>query len=115
MTYQHLSQLSKEVRTRWTSGRLGRYPRTLGFGRFGADILIGNFGNAGYFAGWINAFDGHRESHELRNKKGQPISIDGLWSLVFGTFRNSDGDTMYFTAGPKNQTNGLFGKITPAP
>jgi hypothetical protein len=35
--------------------------------------------------------------------------------LVFGTFRNSDGDTMYFTAGPKNQTNGLFGKITPAP
>jgi uncharacterized protein (TIGR03118 family) len=87
----------------------------LGFGRFGGDILIGNFGNAGYFAGWINAFDSHGESHELRNKKGQPISIDGLWSLVFGTFRNSDGDTMYFTAGPKNQTNGLFGKITPAP
>jgi uncharacterized protein (TIGR03118 family) len=87
----------------------------LGFGRFGGDILIGNFGNAGYFAGWINAFDSHGESHEMRNKKGQPISIDGLWSLVFGTFRNSDGDTMYFTAGPKNQTNGLFGKITPAP
>jgi hypothetical protein len=33
---------------------------------------------------------------------------------VFGTFLHSDGDTLYFTAGPNNQTNGLFGEITPA-
>jgi uncharacterized protein (TIGR03118 family) len=87
----------------------------LGFGRFSGDILIGNFGNAGQFAGWINAFDSRGNlEHELRNQKGQPISIDGLWSLVFGTFLRSDSDTLYFTAGPNNQTNGLFGKIVPA-
>ncbi len=88
---------------------------TLGFGRASGDILIGNFGNAGQFAGWINAFDSRgRFERELRNQQGRPISIDGLWALVFGTFLASDGDTLYFTAGPNNQTNGLFGKITPA-
>jgi uncharacterized protein (TIGR03118 family) len=88
---------------------------TLGFGRFSGDILIGNFGNAGQFAGWINAFDNRGGFEgELRNQKGRPISIDGLWSLAFGTFLHSDGDALYFTAGPNNQTNGLFGKITPA-
>jgi uncharacterized protein (TIGR03118 family) len=88
---------------------------TLGFGRFSGDILIGNFGSAGQFAGWINAFDSRGEFEgELRNQQGKPISIDGLWSLVFGTFLHSDADTLYFTAGPNNQTNGLFGKITPA-
>jgi uncharacterized protein (TIGR03118 family) len=88
---------------------------TLGFGRVSGDILIGNFGNAGQFAGWINAFDNRGGfERELRNQQGRPISIDGLWALVFGTFLHSDGDTLYFTAGPNNQTNGLFGKITPA-
>jgi uncharacterized protein (TIGR03118 family) len=88
---------------------------TQGFGRFSGDILIGNFGNAGQFAGWINTFDGRGGFEgELRNQQGRPISIDGLWALVFGTFLHSDGDTLYFTAGPNNQTNGLFGKITPA-
>jgi uncharacterized protein (TIGR03118 family) len=95
---------------------------TQGFGRFSGDILIGNFGNAGQFAGRINAFgsskgeEGERGAFkgELRNQQGRPISIDGLWSLVFGTFAASDGDTLYFTAGPNNQKAGLFGKLTPA-
>jgi hypothetical protein len=34
---------------------------------------------------------------------------------VFGTFLNSDADTLYFTAGPNQQTNGLFGKIVAQP
>jgi uncharacterized protein (TIGR03118 family) len=85
---------------------------TDGFGRFSGDILIGNFGNQGNFAGWINVFDQDGENlGALRDAKGKPISIDGLWSLVFGTFLNSDADTLYFTAGPKQQQNGLFGKI----
>jgi uncharacterized protein (TIGR03118 family) len=88
----------------------------LGFGQFGGDILIGNFGNAGRYAGQINAFDSHGKFRdELRDQQRRPIAIDGLWALVFGTFRNSDADTLYFTAGPNNQTNGLFGKITPVP
>jgi uncharacterized protein (TIGR03118 family) len=85
---------------------------TQGFGQFSGDILIGNFGNAGQFAGWIDAFDRDGETvGALRDAAGKPISIDGLWSLVFGTFLNSDADTLYVTAGPNAQQNGLFGKI----
>ena len=89
---------------------------TDGFGRFSGDILIGNFGDEGNFAGWINVFDQDGETlGALRDAKGKPISIDGLWSLVFGTFLNSDADTLYFTAGPNQQQNGLFGKIVAQP
>ncbi len=89
---------------------------TDGFGQFSGDILIGNFGDQGKFAGWINVFDQDGENlGALRDGKGKPISIDGLWSLVFGTFLNSDADTLYFTAGPNQQQNGLFGKIVAQP
>jgi uncharacterized protein (TIGR03118 family) len=87
---------------------------TQNFGEFSGDILIGNFGSQGEAAGWINAFSGEDDNTflgPLRNAQGKPISINGLWSIVFGTFLNSDADTLYFTAGPNNQTNGLFGKI----
>jgi uncharacterized protein (TIGR03118 family) len=86
---------------------------TEGFGKFAGDVLIGNFGNNGHFGGWINAYDNHGHFlGELRSPQGKPISIDGLWSLYFGTFAVSDGDTLYFTAGPNNQLDGIFGKIT---
>ncbi len=79
------------------------------FGRFSGDILVGNFGN-----GWINVFasDGHFLG-TLRDANGKPISIDGLWSLTLGGGRNSSPDTVYFTAGPNGETDGLFGTITP--
>lgn len=88
------------------------------FGAFSGAILIGNFGSTGKFAGWINAFGGGNDNDflgELRDANHKPISIDGLWSLVFGTFLNSDADTLYFTAGPNRQQNGLFGKIVAQP
>jgi uncharacterized protein (TIGR03118 family) len=91
---------------------------TQNFGEFSGRVLIGNFGNQGEFAGWINVFSGGSDNDfvgSLRDAKGKPLSIDGLWSIVFGTFRNSDADTLYFTAGPKQQTNGLFGKIVAQP
>jgi hypothetical protein len=75
--------------------------------------LIGNFGSEGDFAGWINAFSSG--TGPLRDEKGKPLAIDGLWSIVFGTFLNSDADTLYFTAGPNQQQNGLFGRITAGP
>jgi len=86
---------------------------TEGFGSAAGAILIGNFGNNGHFGGWINTFgsDG-TPLGELRSPQGQSISIDGLWSLYFGGFAGSDGDTLYFTAGPNNQMDGLIGKIT---
>jgi uncharacterized protein (TIGR03118 family) len=90
---------------------------TQNFGEFSGDILIGNFGQ-GKFGGWINAFDGGNDNRflgPLQGADGQPISIDGLWSIVFGTFKNSVADTLYFTAGPNQQQNGLFGKIVAQP
>jgi uncharacterized protein (TIGR03118 family) len=90
---------------------------TANFGQFSDDILVGNFGT-GLFGGWINVFTGGNDNDfagPLRDAKGKPISIDGLWALLFGTFRNSVADTLYFTAGPNAQQNGLFGKLVAQP
>jgi uncharacterized protein (TIGR03118 family) len=80
------------------------------FGRFSGAILVGNFGN-----GEINAFDsdGHFVD-TIKDGKGKPVVIDGLWTLTLGGGRNSSSDTLYFTAGPNGETDGVFGTITPA-
>jgi uncharacterized protein (TIGR03118 family) len=79
------------------------------FGRFSGDILVGNFGN-----GKVNAFDSTGDFlNTLRDGGDKPLVIDGLWTLVLGGGRNSNSDTLYFTAGPNDETNGLFGTITP--
>jgi uncharacterized protein (TIGR03118 family) len=96
---------------------------TQNFGRFSGSILVGNFGAQGNFAGWINAFSASAFSAgndkdflgPLKGADRQPVAIDGLWSIVFGTFLNSDADTLYFTAGPDQQRDGLFGKIVAEP
>jgi uncharacterized protein (TIGR03118 family) len=79
------------------------------FGRFSGDILVGNFGN------WrIHAFHSDGDFVDtLRDIKGKPLKIDGLWTVTLGGGRNSSSDTVYFTAGPNGETNGLFGTITP--
>jgi uncharacterized protein (TIGR03118 family) len=80
------------------------------FGRFSGDILVGNFGN-----GKINAFDSTGDFRDtLRDGGDKHLVIDGLWTLILGGGRNSNSDTLYFTAGPNGETNGLFGTITPA-
>ena len=91
----------------------GLAPAPEGFGRFGGDLLVGNFGD-----GEINAYaeqpNGHFEHRgELRGADGKPISIDGLWALQFGTGGLSGPtDTLFFTAGPNEEQDGLFGSIT---
>ena len=79
------------------------------FGGFSGKILIGDFGD-----GKINVYDndGTFVDH-LRDTDGKPISIDGLWTLTLGGGAKSSSDTLYFTAGPNGQTDGLFGTITP--
>ena len=51
----------------------------------------------------------------LSVNNGGTVSIPGLWSLVFG---NGDADkpltTLFYTAGFADQTDGVFGTITPA-
>jgi len=83
------------------------------FGRFGGDLLVGNFGD-----GQINAYElqpngmfEHRG--ELREANGKVLAIDGLWSLQFGKGAAANGptDTLFFTAGPNGEADGLFGTI----
>lgn len=81
------------------------------FGRFSGEILVGNFGD-----GKINVFDSRgRFIDELDGPYGRPLVIDGLWTITLGGGAKSSSDTLYFTAGPNDETNGLFGTITPAP
>jgi uncharacterized protein (TIGR03118 family) len=79
------------------------------FGQFSGDILIGNFGD-----GRTNAFDpAGNFLGQLQDTHGAPIEIDGLWSLTFGGALKSDPNTLYFTAGPNDETDGLFGSLAP--
>jgi uncharacterized protein (TIGR03118 family) len=83
---------------------------TKGFGKFAGAVLIGNFGN-----GQINAFD-YRSGNflgALQRPDGNPIVIEGLWSLGFGNFLEADTDELYFTAGINDEADGLFGEIAP--
>jgi hypothetical protein len=50
---------------------------------------------------------------ELEDAHDKPIVIDGLWTLTLGGGSKSSPDTLYFTAGPNGETDGLFGTITP--
>ena len=80
------------------------------FGRFAGDIVVGNFGD-----GRINVFDSDGNFlGQLRDTNGKRIAIDGLWTLTLGGGAKSSSDTLYFTAGPNGETDGLFGTITPA-
>jgi uncharacterized protein (TIGR03118 family) len=85
------------------------------FGSFSGDLLVGNFGD-----GEINAYEelpnGHFEHRGvLRGADNTPLSIDGLWALEFGhgaLTNNGPLNTLFFTAGPNEEADGLFGTIT---
>ncbi len=75
-------------------------------------LLVGNFGD-----GRINAFDATSGSPlgQLGDPDGEPIQIDGLWSLAVGNGGNGGtANTVYFTAGPFGESHGLFGSLTTA-
>jgi uncharacterized protein (TIGR03118 family) len=85
-----------------------------GFGSFAGDLLVGNFGD-----GQINTF---REvspgqfvhEGELRGSDNQSLTIDGLWALqVSQGGNNGTAGQLFFTAGPDDETHGLFGTIAP--
>jgi uncharacterized protein (TIGR03118 family) len=79
------------------------------FGVFGNDLLVANFGD-----GTIAAFD--RSTGEfagyLRDPDTKIICIDGIWGLTFGNGVSlGDANALYFTAGPNNEEDGLFGRL----
>jgi len=81
-----------------------------GFGRFGKDLLVGNFGD-----GHINAYEIDTGSFrgQPKDQRGNPITINGLWALGFGNGGSAGPtDTLFFTAGINDEADGLFGSIT---
>jgi uncharacterized protein (TIGR03118 family) len=82
-----------------------------GFGALAGSLLIGNFGD-----GHINAYNPTTGEFidKMRHPHGKEIAIDGLWSLRVGN--GADGglaNTVYFTAGPNREQDGLLGSLTP--
>ncbi|TQF16039.1 TIGR03118 family protein [Myxococcus llanfairpwllgwyngyllgogerychwyrndrobwllllantysiliogogogochensis] len=79
------------------------------FGRFAGRLLVGNFGD-----GTINAFDSATGTFDaqLLGADGKPVMIDGLWALGFGNgLQNQPSNTLFFTAGPADETHGLYGRL----
>jgi uncharacterized protein (TIGR03118 family) len=80
-----------------------------GFGEFANDLLVANFGD-----GTISAFDlktGEFAGY-LRGNDSKIVSIDGIWGLSFGNGVSlGDANSLYFTAGPNNENDGLFGRL----
>jgi uncharacterized protein (TIGR03118 family) len=86
-----------------------------GFGRFGGDVLVANFGSGkinGYRRdgdGW--AYDGHL-----------PVTLNGVWGIAFGTGGMSGPrTTLFYAAGPhewlgatESNVGGELGAISPA-
>jgi uncharacterized protein (TIGR03118 family) len=74
-----------------------------GFGSLAGALLVGNFGD-----GKINAYNATTGDYlgPLKGSDGKPIVIDGLWALDAGP-----GSKVSFTAGPDDETHGLFGTI----
>jgi uncharacterized protein (TIGR03118 family) len=80
-----------------------------GFGKFGNNLLVGNFGD-----GTINAFDpiSGKELGSLNDQHGKTLHIEGLWGLAFGNGQNTgDATTLFFTAGIGGEKHGLVGSL----
>ncbi|TMH79870.1 MAG: TIGR03118 family protein [Betaproteobacteria bacterium] len=80
-----------------------------GFGSASGDLLIGNFGD-----GMINRFDAAsgQSLGSVSLASGKQLVIPGLWALAFGNgAANQPTNALFYTAGPNNQTDGVFGRI----
>jgi uncharacterized protein (TIGR03118 family) len=85
-----------------------------GFGPFAGDLLVGNFGDGRINAYAPQASGTYDRIDALRSADNTPIAIDGLWAIAFGkgaVANNGPVDTLFFTAGPDEESHGLFGTI----
>ena len=82
------------------------------FGAFPHRLLIGQFGDGTIQV--YNLLSGKHEGALLNSDNDNPIVIDGLWAISFAgdSAHNGLATDMYFTAGPNDESDGLFGKIT---
>jgi uncharacterized protein (TIGR03118 family) len=83
------------------------------FGRFSNALLIGNQGD-----GHITALDPNSANllGQLTDASGSPIVISNLWAIIFGNGAlGGSTNTLYFTAGPNDNKDGLFGSVQFSP
>jgi uncharacterized protein (TIGR03118 family) len=81
------------------------------FGAFSHNVLVGQFGS-----GQIAAFDGANGAFlgMARDTSDATLTIDGLWALSFGNDAGAGpATTLYFSAGPGDESHGLFGTLKP--
>ncbi|WP_144141980.1 TIGR03118 family protein [Paraburkholderia sp. BCC1884] len=79
------------------------------FGRFSGDVLIGNFGD-----GTINAFDSvsGQPLGAINLPAGNTFVQRGLWGIAFGNgLSNQPVNTLFFAAGPNQETDGVYGRV----
>jgi uncharacterized protein (TIGR03118 family) len=81
------------------------------FGPLSNALLISNNTNTGTINGFnlkTGKFVG-----TVKNSAGKPIKINQLWGIEFGGGSANNGKTnqLFFTAGPGNNVDGLFGVI----
>jgi uncharacterized protein (TIGR03118 family) len=79
------------------------------FGAFSHRLLIGNFGSGNIHA--FNAISGRHEG-QLMDANGEPLFIDSVWALGFGSGTTGLLNELFFTSGPHDENNGLFGKLS---
>ena len=84
--------------------------------RASIDLLVGNFGD-----GRINVYGLSFQHGQLTAERegalgdtaGNPLVIEGLWGLAFGSGgAGFDASKLYFTAGPNDEDDGLFGSLS---
>lgn len=98
------------------------------FGEFSNNVLVGNFGS-----GQIAAYDGFTGKFIglMKDTNGNVLSINSLWALTFGNSASGCPSTppagsglpkcggggpynsLFFTAGINDESDGLFGTLTP--
>lgn len=79
------------------------------FGAFSKKLLVGNFRD-----GYIHVFDPTNGQllGQVIDKDGQPLQIDMLWALTFGTDNGAGKhNQLFFTAGSSSEQDGLFGRL----
>ncbi len=83
------------------------------FGSLAGSLLVGNFGD-----GRISAYNLANDSFmgQIDGANGQPLSIDGLWALGVGNGGSGGSSAdLYFTAGPSDESHGVFGVVQTIP
>jgi uncharacterized protein (TIGR03118 family) len=86
-----------------------------GFGRFGGDLLVANFGS-----GRINAYERRGRDWSFRGRL--PVRVPGVWGIAFGVGgAGGPRTTLFYAAGPHRwhgatevDIHGVLGSIAPA-